>query len=51
MYIPYNIYAGAYSFKVELTKLSASGQVELWIGTTSNPLNISKVLDLLNEVL
>ena len=39
------LHAGAYTFKVELTQMTAASSVELWLSTDSDPFSISKVLD------
>ena len=40
---------GQYTFKVELTKMTAAGSVELWISDDSDPLSINKVLELVYD--
>ena len=41
--------AGPYSFKVELTQMTAAGAVELWVSTDSDPFSISKVMELVYD--
>ncbi len=43
------IIVGAYSFKLELSEMTAATSVELWLSTDSNPLNISLILSLLYD--
>ena len=42
--------AGSYTFKVELTQLTAAGSVELWLSTDSDPRNSKKILDLIYDI-
>ena len=42
------IIIGIYSFKVELTQLTAAASVELWISTDADPLSIQRILSVIH---
>lgn len=42
-------FAGVYSFKVDLTEMTAAASTELWMGTDTDPLGTNKVLSLIYD--